>query len=286
MKWHEWQTMHQKESRITRDSIREWTAQNAENDKYEFGEQSLIKAEYAWSTDRKPYYSLWPTIADGLISASLDIDSKFASLPSGTPTILVRLPIGHELQISPALKLASMLVSTGIHILNDSEQYVRFLGMWMSAIDEAGQWLHGEHMLPVYDGNTIEWCLGAERRRTKRSSEQHDDATATCLRLLCAICLLDESSGMLVPDVLTDDQEKFDSNPESRERLIDRAKRRGKFGWTVGKNLEVSPHIRRPHFGIRWTEAGRTVPKLVPIKGSVVKRKTIYEVPTGYLDPL
>jgi hypothetical protein len=39
-----------------------------------------------------------------------------------------------------------------------------------------------------------------------------------------------------------------------------------------------------PHFGLRWTGEGRKIPKIVPIKGSVINKKLVAEVPTGYED--
>lgn len=48
-------------------------------------------------------------------------------------------------------------------------------------------------------------------------------------------------------------------------------------------DIEVSPHCRRPHFGIRWTEKGHSVPRLVPINGCLVNRSKLFPIPTGYL---
>jgi len=73
-----------------------------------------------------------------------------------------------------------------------------------------------------------------------------------------------------------------DGDEELRKRLVAKAQRRGKVGWNVGRQIEVTPHVRRPHFAIRWTERGRAVPKLVPVKGSVVHRQLAEKVPTGF----
>ena len=48
--------------------------------------------------------------------------------------------------------------------------------------------------------------------------------------------------------------------------------------------MECAPHFRRPHFAIRWTGKGGAVPRMVPVKGSVVKRQLATDVPTGYMD--
>lgn len=66
------------------------------------------------------------------------------------------------------------------------------------------------------------------------------------------------------------------------EERIARAKKRGVYGFTIGEDIETCPHFRRPHFAVRWTGKGATIPKLVPVKGSVVNKKLMTTVPTGY----
>ncbi len=62
-----------------------------------------------------------------------------------------------------------------------------------------------------------------------------------------------------------------------------RARRRGKLGWNVGQRIEVMPHYRRPHPALVWTGHGRTVPRIVLRKGSVVHRDVLARVPTGFV---
>lgn len=83
--------------------------------------------------------------------------------------------------------------------------------------------------------------------------------------------------------LLTKDEKRHPQG-EDYERAVERAIRRGKNGWSIGKDWDSIPHFRRPHFGIRWTGKGGKTPKLVPIKGSFVKRSELAKVPTGYLD--
>ena len=101
-------------------------------------------------------------------------------------------------------------------------------------------------------------------------------------RLAMGICLLGNDSEFIQPEVLTADQIKFGTSRDMK--LVEKAKKRGKYGWTVGRDIECLPHIRRPHFAVRWTGKGGAVPKVVPVKGSVVKRKSMTDVPTGYMD--
>jgi len=67
------------------------------------------------------------------------------------------------------------------------------------------------------------------------------------------------------------------------EKYVAKAHRRGKVGWNVGRHVEVIPHYRRPHLMLAWTGPGRSVPKIVPRRGSVVHRSIVEKVPTGFM---
>jgi hypothetical protein len=63
---------------------------------------------------------------------------------------------------------------------------------------------------------------------------------------------------------------------------MEKAHRRGKIGWDVGKHIEVIPHFRRPHMTLVWTGSGRAVPKIVPRRGSIVHREAVEKLPSGW----
>ena len=98
--------------------------------------------------------------------------------------------------------------------------------------------------------------------------------------------MLSKDPEFAVRILLNRDRKRIDrlNTPEKMQLAVDRAIRNGRNGWTLGEHLEVSPHTRRPHFAIRWTGLGKTVPKLRPIKGCVVKSSRLYPIPTGYMD--
>ena len=66
-----------------------------------------------------------------------------------------------------------------------------------------------------------------------------------CIRLCCSLCLLENDPSIISSDVLADDRGKFEASGE--RKYIEKAHRRGKVGWDVGKRVEVIPHFRRPH---------------------------------------
>jgi hypothetical protein len=85
---------------------------------------------------------------------------------------------------------------------------------------------------------------------------------------------------LVLADVLSKDRLDFERTGD--QKYVDRARRRGKVGWLVGAHVEVDLHYRRPHFGIRWTGAGRSVPRVVPRRGSVVHSEVVEKVPSGF----
>ncbi len=84
------------------------------------------------------------------------------------------------------------------------------------------------------------------------------------------------------PILLQRDQTK-PLDDDARKRAKNRAVRNGVHGFELGKDLQVSPHFRRPHFAIRWTGQGRKVPRLVMVRGCYIN-KGLTTVPTGYED--
>jgi hypothetical protein len=103
-----------------------------------------------------------------------------------------------------------------------------------------------------------------------------------CVRLCCSLCLLENDPSVIEPDVLSKDRDKFEASGD--DRYVDKAHRRGKIGWDVGRHIEVAPHYRRPHMALVRTGRGRAVPKIVPRRGSVVHRELVEKMPSGFGD--
>jgi hypothetical protein len=80
-----------------------------------------------------------------------------------------------------------------------------------------------------------------------------------CVRLCCSLCLLENDRSVIEPDVLSKDRDKFEFSGDAK--YVDKAHRRGKIGWNVGRRIEVAPHYRRPHMALVWTARGRAVPR-------------------------
>jgi hypothetical protein len=214
--------------------------------------------ELLWSNERRPYYSVYPSIALALLKTKLDIPLRSLVWPlKNRSPILIRLD-----ERSEGIKS----VLCGIY---------------------EGQWYAICHCSIkkqecIYMGTISRHCETIEKDLHGLELGDFAFFAKDSFRLAIGICLLGSDSDFIKPDVLSSDQIAFSKSNDTG--LIQKAIRRGKFGWLVGREVEFSPHVRRPHFAVRWTGKGGEVPRIVPVKGAIVKRKSITEVPTGFLD--
>jgi len=113
------------------------------------------------------------------------------------------------------------------------------------------------------------------------------DSLSYMLRVAVSVRMLSDNPEIIRPDVLKSDRDRYEKikdDPDAVNHLVDRAKRRGKYGWCLGEDYETIPHWRRPHPALVWTEKGRTTPKIIFRRGSIVHRERATKVPTGCFD--
>jgi hypothetical protein len=242
-------------------------------------------SESLWEKQRRPYYNVYPAIAPMLMRLNLDVDTRFIRPP--VPAFCVRLPKerpplcyqweGQDwhirtILVGPAVLRAGSEVFEGMMLWIDTGEMRKMpdgkdypLYTYINLPLEAGMSLEQSLKALPYDPSAFKGMVLPEEIRTK------------CARLICAICLLENDPSLIEPDVLNRDQGK-DLTPA----IINRAKRNGKYGWNIGKGIEVIPHVRRPHPALVWTGHGREVPKIVMRRGSVVHREAVTKIPTGF----
>jgi hypothetical protein len=215
-------------------------------------------AEFQWVSHKRPYYSVYPGIVDPLLKVKLDIplDSLQWPIEKHIP-ILIRLADDREGLRAVLCGISERGWYTSCYCVQNGEAFI-YMGLIGKKCKTVEEDLAGLDLGIMHD-----WARDS-------------------FRLAMGICLLGNDSEFIQPEVLTADQIKFGMSRDMK--LVEKAKKRGKYGWTVGREIECLPHIRRPHFAVRWTGKGGAVPKVVPVKGSVVKRKTMTDVPTGYMD--
>ena len=247
-------------------------------------EYNRLEMERGWVINKRPYYCVWPTIIPCLIKLSLDFDSGYIKTPM--EVLNIRLPKknnpmtfefeGQEYQIK-TIMLAEA-------VIRDE----RGLSTWI----DIGEMESPHVPIPVYTFRNIQTKTGLTLEDSLKNLPVHFSANMgiiipnkmveDCIRLACTLCLLDQDASIIEPDVLAADRDKFEKTGD--QKFVDKAKRRGKLGWHVGRNVEVSPHIRGPSpAALYWTGKGKTVPKIRFRAGCVVHRKVISNIPTGFM---
>jgi len=237
--------------------------------------------ERDWEKARRPYYNVFPSIIPMLTRLNLDLDSSLIRLP--LPVLCVRLPKdmaknplkfdwkGEEIAVHCML-LGEINDGTGISVMID-------IGETMPQI---GFPIYSYRNFRRREGLTVENALRELKPdwSVAMGVTIPDFIVDDCIRLCCSLCLLENDPEVISPDVLADDRAKFEQTGD--QKYVEKAKRRGKVGWDVGRQIEVIPHYRRPHMALVWTGRGRGVPRIVPRRGSIVHREVLGKVPSGF----
>jgi hypothetical protein len=234
-------------------------------------------AEHEWHLNHRAYYKLWPSILKSFLKIDLNINAQLLDLPLFTCAI--RFCAGQEPQCGN-YKILSLLVACLNFATTDNwNRTVQMNGILQDKNHTECYYLFNPFRM--IENRTLEWFI------TKSNNNLAPDPqlASYCLRIAITLLLLKNDPFIIQPDVLAADRNRFDrsTDPEERQRLIDKAKRRGIVGWRIGEQYETMPHYRRPHFGLRHTGKGKTIPRIVPIKGAIVHRQKMTTVPTGYL---
>lgn len=283
MKWH---TPHVRSSLTEEDFISNPSTE---------GPRLSAFLEVVWKREKRPYYNLWPCISEAIANTSLDfslgglqlfpLESSFKSGQRIFSAMAIRFAQGNEHTIffpdNTHLRITSLLF-----LLCSDSQYDNNLSLGVLVNVEGFE----EQLARVFKFTRDEPIQDAMSRHFSDIdvSEQHKPDMAkfllTPVRIVMGVLLMaaNPHPDILSPVVLNADKSKYDLNGD--QKYVDKARRRGVIGWDIGANIEFSPHFRRPHFGLRWTGKGRQIPQIVPIKGCIVKRNKMTEVPTGYLD--
>ncbi|HUY93003.1 MAG TPA: hypothetical protein VMV10_30010 [Pirellulales bacterium] len=245
---------------------------------------SHLHMERAWYSERRPYYNVYPKIIPHLTAVRLDCPVSVVEPP--VPYLLVRLPaadnplsFAHE---GRPYNLRGILFGVFEFLYTGRHRFDMWLDIGETGVDDR----------PVYTLRSFNF--DRERSVEEAINEGKTDPSINygvllptdfqlqAIKLVCCLCLLRGDPDVIEPDVLVDDQDKYEQTGD--QRYVEKAHRRGKVGWTVGKQIEKAPHWRRPHFALFWTGKGRTIPKIGLRKGAIVKRAVVGEIPTGYLD--
>jgi hypothetical protein len=233
----------------------------------------VLGAEFAWIKRRRPFFNVHPPVLRGLANTSLSI--KPCSIPMSVVhdigIICVKFPtvVSHKL-LTGVSHFYLTIANTLIDVVRQTIVTKKSVGIGYHTRDAMF------HITCPMD----EDFESANSRLFEDSVEQSDFEVSQrhyISRIALGVMLLAADPGFIEPVLLRRDLGKIDD----KQKLAERARRNGVIGYEIGSNMEVSPHFRRPHFAIRWTGKGSTIPRLVTVKGAIIHKSQL-EVPTGY----
>jgi len=233
----------------------------------DFIETLRYPLEMDWLQHGMQYYKLFPAIIPHMLS--LDLSKVYTTnLPTIKPVTLL-MPVGNKLGIE------SILVSTTMY---EGEKYlIACIATNMRMDDGTVQVISLHHNDPTNPISSLkdgdEFGAGEEIGKLVMDAAH----LAVCSILLSR----DSADSIITPDVLTKDLTKYRETLDPK--YIEKAKRRGKNGFTVGAEFQVVPHTRKAHLALYWTGPGRKVP-VIKWRGLdkpiIVHRKVVETVPT------
>lgn len=232
-------------------------------------DEDIYLTEMGYLGNRRPFYNVYPAVVSRLENTRLDF--RLSQIDPLKGAVAICFGVGKE-PIVKGAKVTSMLVQIG----KDSESLTDgavvddpLIRIVMNRLCDDGKM---RYSTIFYSGNDV-------------LSEIVDttDDKRKMISLAVGISMLASDERFFEPILLKKDQGKKLSG-DALKRAIERAKNRGRNGNTIGKELDASPHMRRPHFAIRWTGKGGVTPKLVPVQGCIVNKSKLFPVPTGYMD--
>lgn len=264
-------------------------------------------SERIWHDEHRPYYNVWPSIIDPLLRLDLS-KVPTSSIQFPVHTLALRLSednrVGEFEANGEKFWLRSILVSifdardAGRQVPPDSKALVCHLdigevGYHYGATDDAPivTW----RRFPLHKNETIQEALDSSdlaHFSADQGIQVPKETVRTAYKIVAACGLLESDSSIIIPDVLNRDKKKFDpENPNPK--MLERAKRNGKYGWNIGEAVErgeASPHFRAQHMALYHVGKGRkrTVARFRSGGGKggpiIVHRDKMTQMPTGRED--
>lgn len=251
--------------------------------------------EKAWIKKERPYYKVYPAIVPMLVNLKLDVPCNFLKETPVEP-IELRLPLedpkglfswqdqktGQQHAIRGVLMgFQQMPTAVG------SDKLIEGLVICFDPgeLDDDGAPIMSLKFFPLNPDVTVSQASALlPAHESWNEGLQVPETIVTNLVKLCTcVCLIGNDPNIIRPEILSKDAARFDgANDAEREAMFAMARRRGKNGWLIGYNMEVSPHYRSAHLARVWTGEGRQVPRIVMRKGAIVHREKLTTLPSGY----
>lgn len=235
-----------------------------------------INRESRWVKNNRPFYNVWPIVLRPLSSAPMNIRGDQLELP--IDPLLLRFSQGSGFP-SKTKEINTAFIYTANWLPVGKED----IRIDLNASFDFGESVDGRksvhHLMITLDVLKLEECI---TQAVEGSGSGDLELFQSLMRLIVAVCGLDKNSGVFKPEVLNRDREKFKKTGDLKH--VEKAKRYGIYGFSLGADEKVSPHWRQGHLAWRWYGRGRRKKRLVWIDETFINRKLVAEVPTGFME--
>ena len=269
--------------------------------KFERGELARrfnsIQIQKMWIKSRRPFYTVYPGIIPYLSKLNLaKVPCEAVQVP--LKAICLRFPTDRNpvtITLQGGICKGKTYPLNSILIGERADESTEGKGR---AIMTAVEWnpcpgnlqttMQIISSLFLVDGKNVQQIL-EEQKQYYVDGDATLESYTDSLRLIATICLLSThwEDELVLPEVLKADEEKWNKTHDSG--LLEKAKNKGVYGWSVGKVFEtitVSPHWRGPSpLAKYWTGTGRKILRIRYRRGTMVHRDKVDKIPTGLEDP-
>jgi len=208
-----------------------------ELDKGRFHREAL-SIEYAWIEAHKPYYQIWPGVADEFIKTRIDIDCSLLKSPH--QVFAIKMPILDAPILSFKYQDKTSIVESMVITHIPPNIMIWRITFRVEDIDNPGSAAFSLHLK---DGLTIEECIGEFSEFYAKDTEDKPftipaSIQDACLRLIVGVHFLATGSHKILEyDVLSKHlaaYRELEKESPKRKEYENRAKKKGKFGWNIG----------------------------------------------------
>lgn len=216
-----------------------------------------IRRIFDWRVKKRPFFNVYPVIIECLRNTNADIDCG-----------AIERNVIHELGV------------VEVRTPSDSDVPPFLLGVDNNVLFEDGSKGSAVFVTSFQGEGAYSFNLKFGRKPIWKGMDGEMSVLTLMTRVAVGVLMLAGDPEFCSPVILSKDIGK----PIDERLAVLRAKRRGVVGFTIGKSIAIGPHVRRPHFAIRWTGKGYATPRYVPVKGCMVHKNKLTSVPTGYAD--
>lgn len=246
---------------------------------------------HQWHIDKEPYYRLYPAVIESIIKMDIKklINLEMDQLPYGLDTLEIEIPESYW-EVTGFCSCIIQNVSESMRKHNYVHP-VEFEDVWALAVQDEDSML-GMSYPRANLRNHIDSFLDTDDEEMLKA--------VNIFKFIYGVLAIGENEDIVKPLPLSKDKAKYERTLD--EKYIEKARRRGVYGFSVGEGIltpeefkrheeenkdaiehgRKAPHLRSACLATYWTGKGRALPKILLRKSSFVNKDLYKQIPQGF----